>query len=190
MIKAPEQLAQLNRVAIDASLAIAKIAMDSAEQLARLQMNTVRQLLDESVTQAKALAGTKDPQEFAATRISTLEHGLEQMVAYSRSVYEVSAKAQGEIGKILEDRYTAFRREVAELVDEAASAAPAGAEPAIAIVKQSMAATTQAIDALAKMTKQATDMADANVKPAANAATTEAKARAKKHASARAPLTS
>lgn len=175
----PEQFAQLSRSSIDASLAIAKIAMESAEQLARLQMDAVRKVISQGVAQTQALAGAKDTQDFAATRLASLENGLEQVAAYSRTVYEVSTQAQGEIGKVLENRYSEFNRGLSELVDEAAKSAPAGSEPAVAMIKQSMAASNQVIDALAQVVKQVSQTADANVKSAAGAA---AKTPAKKRA--------
>ncbi len=180
MTKAPEQFAQLNRSAIVSALALAKVSMDSLEKLARLQMETTREVLDDSLAQTRSLAEAKDPQQLAAMRTNSLEHGLEQMGAYSRAVYDVAAKAQSEIGKIVESRYAEFNRELAQLVDEAAKAAPAGAEPAMAVVKQSMAATNQMVEALTKVAKQVAEAADANVKAAASQAAAKAKGEAKK----------
>ncbi|MDH5536366.1 MAG: TIGR01841 family phasin [Betaproteobacteria bacterium] len=182
MSKSPEQLSQLNRGAIEAALALAKVSMDSVEKLARLQMETTREVLEDSLAQTRSLAEAKDPQQLAAMRATALEHGLEQMGAYSRSVYDVAAKAQSEIGKIVESRYTEFNRELAQLVEEAAKSAPAGTEPALAVVRQSMAATNQMVEALTKVAKQVAETADANVKSAANQAIAKAKGGAKKRA--------
>jgi len=186
MNKAPEQLTQLNRGAIEAALALATVSMDSMEKLARLQMETTRAVLDGGLAQSQSLADAKDPQQLAAMRTTALGHGLEQMGAYSRSVCDVAAKAQSEIGKIMESRYAEFNRELAQLVKEAAKSAPAGAEPALAVVKQSMAATNQMVEALTKVAKQVAETADANVKSAANRAIAQATGKAKGKAKKRA----
>lgn len=181
MTKAPEQLAQLNRSAIEAAMAVAKVSMESLEKLARLQMETAREVLDESLAQSRSLAEAKDPQQLAKMRTTALEHGLQQISSYSRKVYDVAAKAQSDIGKIMESGYAELNREFAQLVDEAAKAAPTGAEPALTVVKQSMAATKQMVEALTKVAKQVAETADANVKSATNQAV-KAKASAKQRA--------
>jgi len=174
-MRAPEQITQLNRGALEASLEIAKISMDSAEKLARLHMNTMHEALDETLAQTKAMADARDPQDMSALRVNTLEHGMDHVFNYSRNIYEVAAKAQAEIGHILESRYSEFNREVGELVDEAARSAPPGAQPALAFVKQSMAAGNQLVDALSKVTRQVAETAEANVRSAADTAFSRAK---------------
>lgn len=180
MIKTPEQLAELNRGTVEAAMALAKVSMDSMEKMARLQMEAARTVLEESIGQSKQLAEVKDPQALMAMRAAALEQGMEQMAAYSRSVYDLAAKTQADVGKIIEQGFTAFNRELAQMVDEAAKSAPAGSEPAMAMVKQMMATNKQMVEAMNKVAKQVTETADANVKAAAESAIKAAKAGGKK----------
>lgn len=176
MIKTPEQLAELNRGTIEAALSLAKVSMDSMEKMARLQMEAAREALQQSLEQTKKAADAKDPQALVTMRAAALEQGLEQLAAYSRSVYDLAAKTQTDVGKIIEQRFNAFNREVTQMIEEAAKSAPSGSEPAVAIVKQMMATNKQMIDALNKVAKQVAETAEANVKAAADNAIKAAKA--------------
>lgn len=180
MVKTPEQISEASKTAVDTAMKLAQISMENAERLVRLQLEAAKGMLEDNLQSAKALAEAKDPQQLAALRARALETGVEQMTAYSRGIYDLAAKTQAEFGKIMESRIAAFNREVAQLVDDAAKSAPAGSEPAIAAMKQTLAATNAMIDTMAKAAKQFTEAADSNIKSAAAAATHAAKGGAKK----------
>jgi hypothetical protein len=58
---------------------------------------------------------------------------------------------------------------MAELIDFAGKNAPAGSEPAMAMLKSAVAAANTAYDTFAKAAKQAVDMVESNVTAATNA---------------------
>lgn len=180
MVKTPEQISAANKAAVDTAMKLAQISMENAEQLVRMQLEAARGMLEDYLKSAKALAEAKDPQQLAALRARALESGVEQMTAYSRGIYDLVAKTQAEFGRIMESRIAAFNREVAQLVDDAAKSAPSGSEPAIAAMKQTLAATNAMIDTMTKAAKQFTEAADSNIKSATAAATHAVKGSAKK----------
>lgn len=180
MVKTPAQISEANRAVVDTAMKLAQISMENAERLVRLQLEAAKGMLEDNLQNARALAEAKDPQQLAALRAKALESGVEQMTAYSRSIYDLAAKTQAEFGKIVEGRIAAFNREVAQMVDDAAKSAPAGSEPAIAAMKQTLAATNAMIDTMAKAARQFTEAADSNIKSASAAATHDVKGGAKK----------
>lgn len=180
MVKTPAQISEANKAAVDTAMKLAQISMENAERLVRLQLEAAKSMLEDNLQSAKALAEAKDPQQLAALRAKALESGVEQMTAYSRGIYDLAAQTQVEFGKIMEGRIAAFNREVAQLVDDAAKSAPAGSEPAIAAMKQTLAATNAMIDTMTRAAKQFTEAADSNIKSAAAAATHAVKGGAKK----------
>ena len=105
---------------------------------------------------------------------------VEQVTAYSRSVYDIAAKTQAEFGKIMEQRFAAFNRNMEQVVDDVAKSAPAGSAPALAAIRQTLAATNAMVDTLARTAKQFAEAADTNIKSAAAAATNVAKGGARK----------
>lgn len=163
-MKTPEHVAELNRTTAETAMKLAQVAIGNAEKLVQLQLDAVRHMLEDNLKSTRALTQAKDPQQFAALRARAVEEGLGQMVVYSRSVYDLAAKTQAEFGKLVEQRFTAFNRELTQMVDNAAAAAPAGSAPAIAAMKQTLAATNAMVETLAKTAKQFAEAADSNIK--------------------------
>lgn len=180
MAKTPEQITELNRATVETAMSLAQVAMENAETLVRLQLETVRQMLAENLKNAKALTAAKDPQQFSELRAKVMEDSVEQVTAYSRNVYELAAKTQSEFGKIMEQRFAAFNRGVEQMVDEAARTAPPGSAPALAAIRQTLAATNAMVDTLARTAKQFAAAADTSTKSATAAAASVAKAGARK----------
>ncbi|MBI4206092.1 MAG: phasin family protein [Betaproteobacteria bacterium] len=179
MTKATErQLAGWNREAIEAALQLAKVSTENAEKLARLQLETMRSLLEASFKNAQALAEIKDPQQFAERRARMLEQSVEQMVDYSRKVYDLASATQCEFGKLMETRFASFNRDIGHLVDSASRTAPAGSEPALAAIRQALAASNAVVETLTRTARQFAHVTDANIKSAASAAKGGGKKRA------------
>lgn len=169
MFTTPEQLAAANKASIDSLLTLANTALASAERIAALNLNTVRSVLEDSVSNTKALLGAKDVQEAMNIQASLAQPNVEKAVAYSRSVYEISAQTQEEFSKMVEAQFGDFQKQVAGLLDKAAKSAPAGSDVAVAAVKSAIAAANSAFDNMNKAAKQVAEIAEANVAAATNA---------------------
>ena len=169
MFATPEQLASANKANVEAVLTLANTAFASAERLAALNLNTARAVLEDSVGNAKALLGVKDLQEFVALQSTLAQPSVEKAVAYSRSVYEISAQTQEEFSKVVETQFAELNKNVAALLDKAAKSAPAGSDVAVAAVKSAIAAANSAYDSINKAAKQVAEIAEANVAAATNA---------------------
>lgn len=165
----PEQFAAANKASVESLLTLANTALASAERIATLNLNTARSLLEDSVSNTKAILGAKDVQEALSVQASLAQPNVEKAVAYSRSVYEISAQSQEEVSKLLEGQFGEFQKQIATLLDKAAKSAPAGSDVAVAAVKSAVAAANSAFDSFNKAAKQAAEIAEANVAAATNA---------------------
>jgi phasin family protein len=165
----PEQFAAANKASVDSLLSLANTALASAERIAALNLNTARSMLEDGVANTKAILGAKDPQEAMAVQASLAQPSVEKAVAYTRSIYEISAQSKEEVAKLLEGQFGDFQKQVAGLLDQAAKSAPAGSDVAVAAVKSAIAAATSAFDNMNKAAKQVADIAEANVTAATNA---------------------
>jgi phasin family protein len=161
MLTTPEQLATANKANVEAMLTLANTAFASAERLAALNLNTARAVLEDSVNNAKTLLGAKDLQEVISLQATLAQPSVEKAVAYSRSVYEISAQTQEEFSEV--------NKNVAATLDKAAKSAPAGSDVAVAAVKSAIAAANSAYDTMSKAAKQVAEIAEANVAAATNA---------------------
>src|SRR5205085_11011619 len=114
------------------------------------------------------VAQARDVQELLALRTRIAENTLENILGFSRSLYEVASEAQSEYSRLAEERMASFQQAVSESVDQAAKSAPAGGDVAIAAIKSQLAATTAAFDSFTKAAKHVASFADAGVKAAGN----------------------
>jgi phasin family protein len=169
MFATPEQFAAANKASVEAMLTLANTALASAERIAALNLNTARSLLEDGVANTKAILGAKEPQEALAVQASLAQPNVEKAVAYTRSIYEISAQSKEEVSKLLEGQFGDFQKQVAGLLDKAAKSAPAGSDVAVAAVKSAIAAATSAFDSMNKAAKQVAEIAEANVAAATNA---------------------
>ncbi|MEW5890710.1 MAG: phasin family protein [Pseudomonadota bacterium] len=169
MFATPEQLANANKANVEAMLTLANTAFASAERLAALNLNTARAVLEDSVNNAKALLGAKDVQEIISLQSNFAQPAVEKVVAYSRSVYEITSQTQDEFSKVVEAQFAELNKNLAALLDKAAKSAPAGADVAVAAVKSAIAAANSAYDSINKAAKQVAEIAEANVAAATNA---------------------
>ena len=176
----PEQFAAANKAAVDSLLSVANTALASAERIATLNLETARSVLEDSVSNAKALMSAKDPQEALSIQASLAQPSVEKVVAYSKSVYEISTETQEQLAKMVEAQFGDFQKSVAEMLEKAAKSAPAGSDVAVAAVKSAIAAANSAFDNMNKAAKQVAEITEANVAAATNATVKAVGAAAKK----------
>ena len=165
----PEQFAAANKAAVDSLLSVANTALASAERIATLNLETARSVLEDSVSNAKAIMGAKDPQEALSIQASLAKPNVEKAVAYGKSVYEISAETQEQLAKMVEAQFGEFQKNVASMLEKAAKSAPAGSDVAVAAVQSAIAAANSAFDNMRKAAQQVTDMAQTNIAAATSA---------------------
>jgi phasin family protein len=179
MANPQEQFAALQKANLDTTISLANAVLAGAERLAILQMATAKELLADNAKTARSLMAIKNPQELTA--FQPVEPLLERALAYSRNVYEVTAQTQTEIAKVLEGRMKHLTATMNEAMETAAKAGP-GSDVAMAAIKSAMAAANSAYENVQKMTKQVTELTEANI----TAATDVAKGGTKKKSTSKA----
>jgi phasin family protein len=158
-----EQLVAANKATVDSLLAVANTALSSAERIAALNLNTARAALDDTVSGVQSVLGAKDPQAAFAAQKSLAQPAVDKAVAYSRSMYEITAQTQQELAKMVEAQFGDFQKSVAGLVDMAAKSAPAGSESAVAAIQNAIAAANSAFGNMNNVARQFADAAQANM---------------------------
>lgn len=163
MALTPEKIAASNRETLDAFLSLASIGFAGVERLTALNLNTARGALDLVIESEKTLSGVKTPDEFAAALASVTRPAIDNGVSYMRTVYSISSEVVGQIGAVVDARLNAVKLDFSAVLDEALKSAPAGSEPAVAVIRSAVAATNSAYDALTKAAKQAGEIAESNL---------------------------
>jgi len=169
MYLTPEQLASANKAGIEAALGLASSQFAAFERLSALNFSAAKATFEEVLVRAKTLLDAKGVEEYVNLNAAQSQPALEKAIAYSRSVYEVAAQAQGELAKFLEARAAEFSRNLLGILDKVSKDAPAGSDVAVAAVKSALAAAGTAYDNFSKVAKQATEIAEANFTAATTA---------------------
>ena len=180
MYVTPEQIQAAGKANVDAMLSFAQMRFAAIEKLAALNANAVKSAFEDSLNNTRALFGAKDVQEFVGLQSTLATPAIEKAIAYSKSVYEVATETNSEISKVAEKRVAEWNENFTALLDKAVKNAPAGSDVAVAGIKSMLAAANSAYDNFSKVTKQATEIAEANV--AAATETVKGLAKAKKAA--------
>ncbi len=175
MYVTPEQIQAANKANVETLLAVANAQFAALEKLANISAGAVRTAFEDSISNTRALLGAKDVQEFVSLQNSFAQPAIEKAIAFSKSIYEVATEANAELSKVAERRVAEWNENFVSLLDKVSKNAPAGSDVAVAAVKSMLAAANSAYDNLSKVTKQATEIAEANV----NAATETVKGLAK-----------
>ena len=159
-------LSDIGRDTISAAAKATQISLDSAERAIGVNLEYAKGALTQASLNARAVTSAKDVNELLALRTRIAENAIENMIGYSRSLYEVASEAQAEFSRLAEERMSTFQQVVAAGVDQAAKAAPGGSDVAVAAIKSQLAATTAAFDTLTKAAKNLSSFADAGVRAA------------------------
>ncbi|NTV69653.1 MAG: phasin family protein [Azonexaceae bacterium] len=159
----PEQFAAANKATVDSLLSVANTALASAERIAALNLNTARSALEDTVSGVKSVMEAKDPKEALAAQTALAQPAVEKAVAYSRSVYEITAQTQQDLAKMVEAQFGDFQKSIAGMVEKATKSAPAGSEGAVAAIQSAIAAANSAFGNMNTVAKQFADAAQANI---------------------------
>jgi len=157
-------ITELSAATVDAATRLTRISLDSAERAINIQLEYAKGALKQATLTAQAVSQVKDVPQLIALRTRIAENAVENMMGYSRSLYEVASDAQTELSKLAEERLASYQQTVVEAVDQATKAAPAGSDVAVAAMKSTMAATTAAFDTFNRAARQVASYADAGVK--------------------------
>lgn len=166
----PEQFTAAYQANLETLFALSQTAFSGVEKIVALNLNVAKANLQESADKARAVMSVKDPQELLAWNAQQLQPAAEKAVAYSRLMYDIATSTQAEFTKVAEAQLSDANTKFAALIEGAAKNAPAGSETAVAMMKSAVAAANSAYDSLSKASKQAVEMAEANVTAATNAA--------------------
>ena len=157
---------QVGRAAAETAARATKITLDSAERTIGVQLEYAKGALTQAAINAQAVSHVKDVQGLLALPSRLAETALENLIGYSRSLYEVASEAQSEYSRLAEERMAVFQAAMTETMDQATRSAPAGGDVAMAAFKSQLAATTAAFDTMTKAAKNFASYADAGVKAA------------------------
>jgi phasin family protein len=159
-----EQVITAQKANIEAIFTLATKAFDGMEKAAELNLQVAKALLGEAADHARAVLSVKDAQELLALQSGLLQPAVAKAAADSRHAFDIVAATSIEVSKIVEAQLAELQKTVLAAVDTALKSAPAGSENAVALVKSSVAAASNAFEGVQKAAKQAAEAVEAKFK--------------------------
>ncbi|WP_437880931.1 phasin family protein [Pseudomonas sp. LRF_L74] len=167
-----EKLHSTQKANLDLLQQISSKVFEGVEQLSQLQFKTLRASSDDHFDSFRKLLSARDPQAFAELQASFARPTAqaERLLEFNRQVYELISGTQSEIAKLAERQIETGAKQVQELVEVIAKNAPAGAEPAVAVLKSALESAGSVYESAQKAAKQAAEIAENGIAAAASAA--------------------
>ena len=159
----PEQVRAAAKTNLEAIIELTTNQAVVVEKIANLQAAAIKSAFEDTIANVRALAGVNDVQEFVKLQGSFAQPAYEKAMAYSKGMYEVATQANANFVKLAERRVAAWNEGVVSFLDQALRNIPGASETVLPALKQVIAAGNSAYENLSKATKQATEMAEANV---------------------------
>lgn len=139
------------------------------EKLINLNIQLCKTSLDEIAAKSQQVAGLQDVQQAASFATDLAQPSAEKVFSYGKDVFAIVSDVQKEITQLTEKQISDNQQQAAEFVEQLAKNAPAGSESAVALVKSSLVAASNATDSVLKATRQAAELNEANVTAATGA---------------------
>ena len=161
-----ESLAAAQKSSIDTITGLSEKAFTGFEKLVELNMAASRAMVGESLGNLKALATVKDAQGFVALQSGLVQPLAEKAASYGRHLAEIVSASGADITQAFEASAAEAQKAVANLVETSMKNAPAGSEPAVALLKSAMSAGTHAVESAQKTAKQTLQAVESNLQAA------------------------
>ena len=158
-----EQVMASHKASIETLFGLTNKAFEGVEKIVELNLTASKAALSEVAGHTQSMLSVKDAQELLALQSGLFQPLAEKTAAYSRHLYDIASGTSGEFTKAFEAQAAAAQKQFANLVDSAASNAPAGSEQAVAMMKGAVQAANNAFESVQKAVKQATDLAESNL---------------------------
>lgn len=168
----PEKLQSAQKSNLDLLQQISAKVFEGVEQLSQLQFKTLRASSEEQFDSFRKLLAVSTPQGFAELQASLVQPTVQakRLQEFNSQVYALISGTQSEISKLAERQVEEGTKQVQELMDVIGQNAPAGCEPAVAVLKTALANAGSVYESAQKAAKQAAEVAESSVAAATSAA--------------------
>ena len=165
----PEDLSAAQKQNIEAMMKLSQKAFEGIEKMVELQLNAARASLQETADKFQALMSVKDAQDVVSLNKDIATPNAEKALAYSRTIYDIAAQTSSEFHRLVDAQIADANKKLIDALDDFSRNAPAGSESVVAMMKSSLTAANSAYETANKAARQVVEMAERNMRSAAEA---------------------
>jgi len=145
-----EQFSEIHRKNIEAAMRLAQLSVENSQRIMTLQNDLAKDLFEESVENAKAQAGTADPQEMLALRARYAQDTAQKVMATAQKIAEVGNDTRAQFSRLLTEQLAAGSQEVVEAFQSFFATLPGQNPNVMDTVQQAMATANRAFEQMAQ----------------------------------------
>ncbi|MBS1188540.1 MAG: phasin family protein [Rhodocyclaceae bacterium] len=163
-----DQLAAAQKANAEVMMALVRTAFNGVERLTALNISASREFFNNSVANVHQLLSARDAGEITKLNTELAKPNLDKWMEYSRNVYDLAAQVQKELTSVVETQFNTFAKDASSAVEKASASAPMGGDVFAAAMKSVLDASSKAFDNMTAVTRQFTDLAEANLQAASS----------------------
>lgn len=155
-----KELSQVQEKTIQSMMVIAEKTLSAMEKVTALNLMTANNTLSLASNNAKVVLEIQTPKELAKFQAGQIQPMVNQVMDYSRSMYEINKKVSSELHQEFRTNIDKAMTEAHELIEEIANATPYGSDLAKAAIEQVMASAKETYAKLQQASESAMSFAD------------------------------
>ena len=141
--------------------ALSNKTIESVEKTIALNLGATKASMENCIAVAKQLSSAKDAQELISLSAAQAKPAAKMAASYSRDLSDIASGVRDEFTKVAEAQFTDAKSKITTLMDTVTKAAPAGSEPAVAMLKSAIDHANAGYEQLSKATRQAVETVEA-----------------------------
>ncbi|MDR0634120.1 MAG: phasin family protein [Azoarcus sp.] len=150
-----EQVNELQKKSLEAAVQLAQLSIENTQRVIEIQVAVAKSLFEDSVNNAKALSGIKDPQEALQLRNRFAQNAAEKVFAGAREIAEVATRAQSQVSKLVGEQFTASSTEVLGTIQQLFKGLPIADAGTLNAIQHTLDTTRSAVEQLTRASSEA-----------------------------------
>ena len=149
-------------VGFETITSLAHYAFEATERLTELNTSSARSLLENTVSNTRALMNVKTPEDLLSFPSELSKPLISQSLDYTRDFCDITFKNNEELLALLDREMVSFKKNFSSSFDKFMKASPLNSDVSAAASKSLIAVTNSVCESMAKTAQQLSDMANAN----------------------------
>jgi len=161
------EFGEIQRKNMEAAMRLAQLSIENSQRIMALQSQLARELFQESIDQAKAQTGSKDPQDIMKLRARYAQETTQKMIAAAQQVAEIGNSARVEFSRLLTEQLAAGSQDMVDAFQSFFKALPGQNTNVLETMQQAMANAKSAYEQMTTASKTAFENINEMTKKAA-----------------------
>ena len=146
---------ELQKKNLEAAMRLAQLSIENSQRVMELQVATAKSLFEDGVQNAKALTAVKDPKQVVELRTQYAQATTEKMLSCAREIADLTARTQGEVGKLVGEQLTTGSHDVFDAMQKMFKGMPITDQNAMGAMQTAMDTTRAAFEQMTRASAEA-----------------------------------